>query len=561
MLQYLRSSLEFCNSTPPFTILGDKISLKGNPYQVLGLRYLVLHKGVMFEHSYIGHQIVSSHDGIGLTQHFKDTLLDFGMSFSHIRGNTVGAAYDGQYVKLDVLNKFKEAFDIDRNVEGTWDFAHRLNLAEEHTRRDLKWLVDVNAFIQSICKFHKTGKHKIDLEIFSQEESEDKSYSLLLFQDTRWCNYMSRVYKNFLLNWKLLVNFYENISQSDSKAAIDVKADIHQLTTIKFAIYLICMAGISNLIGSSCNALQNTEHLPWNGMTVIKSLVANLKHYRDTIVGGSLPEDEFCNINGINLCKLVENIQHNSSLFDVPLLAVGTHELRSSEPDALSCVSHCLNNIETYLSSLIIQIEKYFKPFRNWMEAGKTALEDNFVSIFTQAEMNSNLDLEAFQELLKVEKISDVKIAVLIKEYKDLWYRLLDLKNDQGTDNAALTNPISLWYKIFTNPLLYQGLTEFMKFVAEIITRSYNECIVETMCKYSSDHNDTGRPLASSTLMKEVFVSHNGPPSWAAANIIEQSLNNYFGGKTWHFNATNRLQATSKTVMKLKNSSKSLPFY
>ena len=117
------------------------------------------------------------------------------------------------------------------------------------------------------------------------------------------------------------------------------------------------------------------------------------------------------------------------------------------------------------------------------MEAGKTALEDNFVSIFTQAEMNSNLDLEEFQELLKVEKISDVKIAVLIKEYKDLWYRLLDLKNDQGTDNAALTNPISLWYKIFTNPLLYQGLTEFMKFVAEIITRSYNECIVETMCK------------------------------------------------------------------------------
>ena len=100
-----------------------------------------------------------------------------------------------------------------------------------------------------------------------------------------------------------------------------------------------------------------------------------------------------------------------------------------------------------------------------------------------------------------------------------------------------------------------------MKFVAEIITRSYNECIVETMCKYLSDHNDTGRPLASSTLMKEVFVSHNGPPSWAAANIIEQSLNNYFGGKTWHFNATNRLQATSKTVMKLKNSSKSLPFY
>ena len=26
-------------------------------------------------------------------------------------------------------------------------------------------------------------------------------------------------------------------------------------------------------------------------------------------------------------------------------------------------------------------------------------------------------------------------------------------------------------------------LTEFMKFVAEIITRSYKECIVETMCK------------------------------------------------------------------------------
>ena len=107
----------------------------------------------------------------------------------------------------------------------------------------------------------------------------------------------------------------------------------------------------------------------------------------------------------------------------------------------------------------------------------------------------------------------------------------------------------------------FMRLPNLIQFLIGIITRSYNECIGESMCKVVSQHNAVGRPLHEATLKQEVFISHNGPPPWAANEILQQSLNSHFGGTNWHFVTTRGIQRSSSTIMRLQKNYRKLPFH
>ena len=85
-------------------------------------------------------------------------------------------------------------------------------------------------------------------------------------------------------------------------------------------------------------------------------------------------------------------------------------------------------------------------------------------------------------------------------------------------------------------------------FALKFLTRTFNECTVESQVSAISQIETTSRPLSHENAQKLAFINKNGPHPLVAMDVVEEALNLHFKGKPWHFVLSNSKYYTSKAV-------------
>ena len=80
------------------------------------------------------------------------------------------------------------------------------------------------------------------------------------------------------------------------------------------------------------------------------------------------------------------------------------------------------------------------------------------------------------------------------------------------------------------------------------ITRTFNECSVESQVPTINSVDTSSRRLKHEMAEMLTFISTNGPHPLASLNVIEDALNRHFKEKQWHFVLSNSQYYTSKVV-------------
>ena len=106
----------------------------------------------------------------------------------------------------------------------------------------------------------------------------------------------------------------------------------------------------------------------------------------------------------------------------------------------------------------------------------------------------------------------------------------------------------NIWYELLTNKELYEHCYNINEFSLRFLTRTFNECSVESQVSAINSIDTSSRRLKHETSQKLTFISSNGPSPLVAQMVVEDGLNDYFKGNDWHFVMSNTNYYTSKVV-------------
>ena len=105
------------------------------------------------------------------------------------------------------------------------------------------------------------------------------------------------------------------------------------------------------------------------------------------------------------------------------------------------------------------------------------------------------------------------------------------------------TSEKNLVWIILTNKELYEHCYNINGFSLRFLTRTFNECSVESQVSAINSIDTSSHRLKHETSQKLTFISSNGP-----SPLVEDGLNDYFRGNDWHFVMSNTNYYTSKVV-------------
>ena len=86
------------------------------------------------------------------------------------------------------------------------------------------------------------------------------------------------------------------------------------------------------------------------------------------------------------------------------------------------------------------------------------------------------------------------------------------------------------------------------KFALKFLTRTFNECTVESQVSAISQIETSSRSLSRENAHKLAFISKNGPHPLVAMDVVKEAPNLHFKGKPWHFALAKSKYYVSKAV-------------
>ena len=291
-------------------------------------------------------------------------------------------------------------------------------------------------------------------------------------------------------------------------------------------------------------------------MGVIHRLLDSLRDVIKSLEQQTVPND--WKIEATSVGDYIQEIKSSGTLHGLQLTLLGHGVFQSTRNSSIgessleSSISMAFDSIKSYVESLISFIEKRYLPFPAWVVLSSEVFELNLMAIFYPSFYTTSSLPDALRSLICEEgTFSELNSNAIFQQYNTLYHRLTSMR----TSNCIIPTTVEkVWYTILTTESLYDDLLELTQFALKIMTRSYNECIVEVMCKALTLHNRNDRPLHHDTLNREVFVSNNGPVPWLADELLTNALNCHFGGSKWHFcSSSNSKFGTSKVVLKHMN--------
>ena len=110
------------------------------------------------------------------------------------------------------------------------------------------------------------------------------------------------------------------------------------------------------------------------------------------------------------------------------------------------------------------------------------------------------------------------------------------------------TSEKNLVWIILTNKELYEHCYNINEFSLRFLTRTFNECSVESQVSAINSIDTSSRRLKHETSQELTFIPSNGPSPLVAQMVVEDGLNDYFKGNDWQFVLSNTNYYTSKVV-------------
>ena len=248
--------------------------------------------------------------------------------------------------------------------------------------------------------------------------------------------------------------------------------------------------------------------------------------------------------------------EHKFCGFDVLLPAEKGRVTRSDRSataevgDYLQLSKTYFRKYAEYINVLLFHLYCRFIPWPNWLESCNTCF--NLLQPIPDEHRR-----EIFLSLLN-EKHSPVPLSVdekerLKAEYATMLVYAEELKDFKSSEDT--------WYRLLTDERYYGNLKNINEFALRFLTRTTNECTVESQVSAIESIENSSRRLKHLTAERLSFISTNGPHPYASLKVIEDSLNRYFKSKPWHFVLSNCKYYTSKVVDRQVQESQDTRFF
>ena len=134
---------------------------------------------------------------------------------------------------------------------------------------------------------------------------------------------------------------------------------------------------------------------------------------------------------------------------------------------------------------------------------------------------------------LKIQEKERIKAEYVTLQYfaKDVEINLLKKKSKFHQEE--------LWFDLLSTEEYLENCLNINEFALKFLTKSFNECTVESQVSAISQIETTSRRLSHEHAQKLSFISKNGPHPLVAINVVKEALNLFFKGKPWHFTFSN----------------------
>lgn len=607
---YNTLSKEICNfitlNDLPFGIVADKMTANRRSRHIIGLRVPILDisSKFLFQSIYLEHSPATDLTGNGLAESILKTLEKFGLDLPYIRNHLIGLAVDGQYVIQDVGKHLESK--LVKNVLVSWDPMHKIELIKKHANTP-KIVTEAFDLIHDAMKNFSSGK-SFEVLLKCSEQFPGFFYRPKLFKTMKFSAHCETVFKTFLADYKTLISACEQ----DPDGFVLQEKLMNKLTLIN----ILALADICSALGKTSRKVQETNHMPWEYTSCIKSLTSSLeimKRYFDEL-STAVTEDEYqkgkkaiqyvaalealpktlC----LNLKTALEmfpplNSGITSTYHCVPLpeKPISSKILRSqhkdSEGDALRSNFLCLSS---YVESLIEQFSVYFCTTESDGKSTFLSIIDKSSLLFNydflvyprtnisidEAEVHRGLTEESFNDILNVFPFVESSVDLR----KTLWF-------EYQIFNGWMYNRI---YKIVTEGdepdlkhlfkiafhELRETLSAFLKFFIFVISMPVSEAVCETwgsvidvVGKHRLRSKD-GTDEEVGTNDMRCFIQLNGPPSGykGTRKFLKTALLSMYGSSyPSHFRNPTRselmkLFVTSKVINKInENDASCLPCF
>ena len=554
---YLDCELPCTGRTKPVALMLDKGTLKHDTSQLIDIRTPCLKNGVLFENFFIDNPIVFNNSGFALTKLLIDTvnsILEWDVK--DLRERLTGVCIDGQYIHLNIIEHLTDILSLPKNLAidyVVWDPAHRLELACKYAKigtkvddkvvGDTKWLLELDNVLQSIMKKFRFGHNHSELKKIAKDRNQT-FLEFQLFSDTRFMEYAHRTYDHFVKMYELL---YEKLRKDENSAETEKKEEESEnlqnlLVQLQTVVDLLFMVEISHLVTLCSKEFQRFDVLPFHAMTKYYKLKNYLHLARNSFVTKQIPSiihfEKSDHHTEYSVWKSFE--EHINSIINtltfqnVQLLTrsergrVTRSQIRSymcAGEDVRSIIHFKFKNYVTYLDSLINHLVQRFEPWPEWVVLCNDCF--NFLNKIENTDRSI-----AFELLLnmpcEINTLLDDEKSRLKNEYQTLLVNLCEVLDKS---KGKITSE-GIWYKLLTEERYYKNCKFLNHFSLRFLTRSFNECIVESEVSNMEGIQCSERPLNDDNAAKLNFISSNGPHPLVSLGVVEDMLTRHFGGKT-----------------------------
>ena len=560
---FLQKPLPCTGKPSPIAILGDKGTIKRDVTQPTLIRVASPGKNKLFRKFYMSHPEVLSHTGENVTElllHSIKTTL--GWSIQEIRERFCGGSFDGQYFKLNVPKHLATKLSLEHNftIDALiWDVAHRFELGCEDVKNITPWLQELDTTLQSVMKKFSLGMHHTNLRDIGKEMNiEFKEFCL--FSDTRFIEYSHRTYDHFVLMYPLLITKIQRDIGNDTLDT-DLQQDREHCETllaqVTFVLNLTFMREASHLYTIFSKNSQAFDVLPFHSMNQFDKLKSSLSKAQVCLNAGNCPEIEIISFHSTkksfhlweDFRNYVTQIVDTQKFcgFNLLLPAERGRVTRSVSTFAEEMggynqlVKSCFKQFASYIEIILFHLHCRFVPWPAWLVSCNSCF--NFM-----LELPDETRQTSFGELLE-EKSGPVPLTAeeknrLKAEYTSLLVIISSLKES----DQVFESPEEIWYLLLTTEKYYTPCKNLNEFALRFLTRTSNECIVESQVSTIENIETSSRHLKHIMGEKLTFIKTNGPHPYSSLGVIHDALNKYFKGKPWHFVLTDSNYFTSKVI-------------
>ena len=565
----------------PVSLTADKGTVKGLTRHPVGVNTVLLSQGHITSEFYAGAPLLTGWTGKALAENLLSSVALYGKTKENLPDCVAGCCFDGEYLGKNVPEHICNELNLTPQgrqnfmLRSIWDAAHRLELAEQHSRSKSPIIKKFDKKIHEQIKYFKVAKKHIKLK----EEASNmnvKDYEPRQTSDTRFIMHEHKVLCNQFHNWTIEYNYWEKRSmemQTDKEVKVtsqevtEAQNSSADLRDVEHITAFLSMLELTDMLGrSSCN-MQGTTNFPWAFVDEMENLKKKLEYVKTCFVEGIVPDIKhasygpdpkvYCKNNlGKSQWEVMKNnlpsdlrptfqkipVVLKGELENRPLTRYMKKDVKKGKRTINSEIKLTLKKIaDTYITNIIHYIDGYFFNGQNpsgvntelpiWIKLAKNAFHFKLdLSILKRQ--------ESFGQLLStlIQPLTEQECAVATHQYIMLVARAERLIKDDGNSPQSLK---SIIYRLCTVPKLYKGCELAISVMLKNIRCSTSECGMESLVSTIKDSDSIDRPLSIKQLHHELMIRRNGPHPLhpATGKFLSDSLYEHFGGgpSAWTF--------------------------